>query len=360
MPRPKKPPRLWFDEGRGSWVIRDGAIKIRTGCAREEAGQAEQHLADYIDAKYQPPASGTRAATVAVTDVLLAYADEHTPKSADSVRTKASNLRFLNTWWGGKTVADITAKACRAYAAQRPQSSARRELETLNAALHHWHKEHGPLDTVPAITLPERAKGRERYLPRSEAARLLLGALGWQRDPSGTTWIRHRDLIHRHVARFIVIGLHTGTRHTAILKLRWEENEQCGWVDLKHRVLHRKGAEEVETKKRRPKIRIGRKLLGHLQRWKKIDRKQSAGPATIVHWEGQEIDKLRRSWETARRLAGLDDAVTPHTLRHTRATWMMQRGDDPWKAAGFLGMSVQVLQSTYGHHHPDWQGEVSE
>jgi hypothetical protein len=29
----------------------------------------------------------------------------------------------------------------------------------------------------------------------------------------------------------------------------------------------------------------------------------------------------------------------------------MQRGADPGKAAGFLGMSVKVLLDTYGHHH---------
>src|SRR6266436_3069159 len=42
------------------------------------------------------------------------------------------------------------------------------------------------------------------------------------------------------------------------------------------------------------------------------------------------------------------------SLRHTAATWLMQRGADPWKAAGFLGMSVEVLLDTYGHHHPEF------
>jgi hypothetical protein len=40
-------------------------------------------------------------------------------------------------------------------------------------------------------------------------------------------------------------------------------------------------------------------------------------------------------------------------LRHTAATWLMQRGVPIWEAAGFLGMSPEVLQETYGHHHPD-------
>jgi hypothetical protein len=32
----------------------------------------------------------------------------------------------------------------------------------------------------------------------------------------------------------------------------------------------------------------------------------------------------------------------------------MQRGVPVWEAAGFLGMSPEVLRSTYGHHHPDF------
>jgi hypothetical protein len=35
------------------------------------------------------------------------------------------------------------------------------------------------------------------------------------------------------------------------------------------------------------------------------------------------------------------------------ATWLMQSGTNPWKAAGFLGMSFEMLLERYGHHHPD-------
>jgi hypothetical protein len=32
----------------------------------------------------------------------------------------------------------------------------------------------------------------------------------------------------------------------------------------------------------------------------------------------------------------------------------MQRSVPVWEAAGFLGMSAEVLLGTYGHHHPDF------
>jgi len=31
----------------------------------------------------------------------------------------------------------------------------------------------------------------------------------------------------------------------------------------------------------------------------------------------------------------------------------MQAGVDKWEAAGFLGMSVEMIDRVYGHHHPD-------
>ena len=37
----------------------------------------------------------------------------------------------------------------------------------------------------------------------------------------------------------------------------------------------------------------------------------------------------------------------------------MQRGTDPWQAAGYLGMSVKLLIDTYGHRHPDYMKEAA-
>ena len=52
--------------------------------------------------------------------------------------------------------------------------------------------------------------------------------------------------------------------------------------------------------------------------------------------------------------------MTPHVLRHTRATWLMKAGVDMWEAAGALGMSPEMVSRTYGHHHPDFQKKAAE
>jgi len=66
-----------------------------------------------------------------------------------------------------------------------------------------------------------------------------------------------------------------------------------------------------------------------------------------ARWRGKEA-AARRDLETLR-------AATPHILRHTCATWLMQAGVDKWEAAGFLGMTMRTLEVTYGHHHPAFQ-----
>ena len=38
----------------------------------------------------------------------------------------------------------------------------------------------------------------------------------------------------------------------------------------------------------------------------------------------------------------------------------MQQGSDIWEAAGYLGMSPELLERVYGHHHPDFQSDVAE
>jgi hypothetical protein len=38
----------------------------------------------------------------------------------------------------------------------------------------------------------------------------------------------------------------------------------------------------------------------------------------------------------------------------------MQRGVTIWLAAGYLGMLAEVLERTYGHHHPDYMRAAAQ
>lgn len=329
MPRKAKGPRLYLDTSRGQWVIRDGQHFVRTGCLERDLGAAERQLAEYIGRKFKPP----QGASPPVTSILDAYASD---RSGDG-RRKMNVLHTVSNlakWWGDKTLAQVTARNCRSYAETRTPSAARRDLETLRAAIRHYHREYGPLPAVPAITLPPKSEHRERWLTREEAADLLWRA-------------RHTP----HLARFILLGLYTGTRSGALLALQWR------WIDLESGVMRRRAPRAADSAtKRRPPVRLGRRILAHLRRWRRLD---DSKIINVVHYYGLPIQSVKRSWARAVRESGLSDDVTPHTLRHTRATWLMQAGIDPWEAAGALGMSLPMLQR-YAHHHPQWQRRAAE
>ncbi|TIM94450.1 MAG: site-specific integrase, partial [Mesorhizobium sp.] len=133
----------------------------------------------------------------------------------------------------------------------------------------------------------------------------------------------------------------------------------------------------AETNKRQPPVRLGKRISAHLRRWKLIDDnardeagRQAGEPVAVclhvVSYMGRGVASVRTAWEMAIDNAWLDPAITgqpaitPHVLRHTRATWMMFKGVDIWEAAGALGMSAKTLDKVYGHHHVDFQKNAAE
>jgi integrase len=151
---------------------------------------------------------------------------------------------------------------------------------------------------------------------------------------------------NRHVARFILVALYTGTRHEAVLALRWGVNSEGGWVDLDSGLLYRRGEGERQTKKRRTPVPISARLAAHLRRWR------PSSHSHVIEWEGRPIKKLRRSWKQACRRAGLPD-ITPHTLRHTFATWAVHGSVSFGAIAGALGTTEAMIETRYGHHSPE-------
>lgn len=332
MPRQKKPTRLWFKESEQQWIILPAYI--RTGCGRGEHEQAHRKLAEHIAPTYEDQKRHGDPHETPLGDVLTLYTEA---KVLTVARPKdlVSRTKYLIRFWGNLPVSAIKGASCRAYAAQRTSPSmARRELEDMRSALHFYDREYG-LDKVPVVTLPPKPKGRTRWLTRNEAARLLWAA-------------RHQP----HLARLILIALYTGTRSGAVLSMQWYANTTSGYADLERELMYRAGiGERVASNKRRPPVKINSKLLAHMKRWHKNDQ----GLRHVVHWRGERVESVRRAFRNARIAAGLDDSVTPHVLRHTSATWLMQAGVPIWQASGFLGMTTEILESTYGHHSPDYQ-----
>jgi integrase len=344
MPQNRKPPRLYLrkDGARKLWIIRDGATNIRTGCVESQVAEAEAKLRQYLAEKFEPKRGG-RSAEITIADVLFVYHDEKADMTARPNETKAAISR-LNDFFGRMTVSDIRGKTCRSYAEHRGNDGgARRDLEVLRAAANYYHAEH-TLDMVPKITLPEKGTPRERWLTRQEVAGMIRAARKLKQC--------------KHIIRLLLIGVYTGTRLTAMLGLQWMPNTSGGWVDLEKGVIYRKAqGERVAHNKRKTPVRIPPRLLTFLKYWKVADGKIAKEMPTlnVINYYGAKVIKPHKAFRAVREEAGLGKDVTPHALRHTRATWLANAGVDVQEAAASLGITTDEFERTYLHNDPEFQ-----
>jgi integrase len=361
MPRHSKGARLWLQPSRRDqygriveqavWVIRDGRLKRSTGFGQGEAAEAERALADYIATKYRAPRISNRdPAACKVADVVAIYAEDVAHKHARPQETAARLGRILN-FFGATALAGINRKSCDAYVRQRgAQAAARRELEDLRAAIrHHW--EAGLCAALTPVVLPERGQARERWLTRTEAARLLWAAWRlrqrWRNRPSDRATAQH-------VARFILLGLYTGTRAGAICSAALMPTIGRGYVDLDAGVFYRRAAGTRETKKRQPPVRLPPRVLAHLRRW----HRRRLALRSVIEWNGEPVRRVNKAFRSVRQAAGLGPDVVPHTLRHTAITWQAQLGVPMHEICGFFGITPDMFDRVYGHHHPDYQANA--
>lgn len=346
MPSRAKGVRLYLKPAHGSraaaWIIRDGPKRISTGFCAGEVREAEGRLAEYIVERHTPASVRNGAPeTTPIADVLDLYAEAATGRVASPSELE-QRVEALLDFFGTKTLAEVNSRSCASYVASRGSvSMARRELEDLRAAIN-FHRKEGLCNAIVNVTLPQKGASRERWITRSEAARLLRAAWRYREVQKGKPTGRYS---RRHVARFILVGLYTGTRAGAICGASFSQVGGRGHIDLASGVYRRRPHDAVETKKRQPTIRIPLRLLAHMRRW------HANGAQGPVEFNGRSIGRMAKAFARTATDCGMPD-VTPHILRHSAITWAMENGADLWKASGYFGVSVKVLEEVYGHHRP--------
>lgn len=377
MPRRNKGPHLKWRKDRQCWEIQwfEHGSRRRVTTGTEDRGEAERQLADFL--ADQRPKGPSHPAERYVSAALADYAQEHAPATTDPERI-AYAIQALIPFWGELTVGDIREATCREYANVRAASpgTIRKELGTLRAAIN-WDFRAGNVTAAPAVWLPPRPEHKDRWLTRSEAARLLNAARGTQKG-------------RLHLPLFILIGLYTGARREAILSLRWPQ------VDLDRGLIDFNPPGRTRTKKGRPIIPIPRRLMTFLRLARKrgtdtghvisyiqtiterdpvtgVQRKVrlpmpvkntkrgfqraaiAAGFVTGYRQEGES--KTKEGWPYS-KVAPVTD-VTPHVLRHTSASWMVQRGVSFHKVAKYIGhKDSRTTEQIYAHHAPDYLADA--
>lgn len=359
MPRRAKGPRLYLRERHGResvWVILDRGREHGTGFGESQREEAEGALAEHLAKTRLKAVRKGDPSKVLISDVLMYYSENR----AQNLRrhdVAASLMNFLLDHAGTSTCEAINGQWCRDYVTKRTtgviapplqpgkkklklpkDTSVRRDLQHLSACLGFAVKE-GILAYAPKLTYPGNAEARMRFLSRDEVAKLLW--VCWRTKQHGPK----NQILYplRHLCRFILMGVYTGTRSSAILTASFFAGAERSWMDLDAGVFYRLAEGKQATNKLQPPVAVPDALMAHLRRWK-----PKTNTGWVVTFHGEPVLSVKTAFARACALAGLQ-GVTPHVLRHTFMTWVLTNGMPIHTAAKIAGMSVKLADSTYGH-----------
>lgn len=373
MPRPSKGPRLWLQKGPGRsprWVIRDGQRNISTGCGEGDSAGAQRELAGYILTKHDP-AKALDKANPNATKIADVLAVEMKRIAATTMSKHRKNelitvLDNMVSWFEERVVGDLDGELQERYAAERlhvvtgtaAPIAAYRDLKMLSAAINRYLKRKvGGVQSKFSAVLPDAPEARERWLTRDEAAKLIWAA--WRARKATKLPGSNGRHTSRHIARYILVGVYTGSRNGDICGAAVIPTIGRGYVDLDKGEFKRKPDNKKETSKKQPTTPIPPRLLAHMRRWKRLGISNRA----VIEFNGKPVQVIKEGWNTVVEKAGLAtedkrQKVLRHTLRHTAITWYLTPDRRTGKAVDieivsqFCGVSVATIRKTYRHVMP--------
>jgi len=275
-----------------------------------------------------------KATTVAGTDVTLA--DALTRLLAEKVRAKSVGeytriAEHLKRAFGAATpLTAITGDRISHWRTEQLGRVSRQTGELVSppsinrplALLRHLLKraatEWNILPSAPVVRLERERQGRLRWATPEEATRLLAACA-----QSGNT-----DLLH-----VVTVALYTGARQSEILRLTWD------------RVDRTRGVIQLEVTKSGKR----REVPYPSQVEAVFARRPRAGETVF---RARRWDSYRSAWERALRVARVEDFKF-HDLRHTYASWLVQRGRPLVEVKDLLGHATLTMTLRYAHLAPE-------
>lgn len=307
--------QLWRRDN-GVWYVLYGPrLRRQISTQTQDRREAERFLARFIASSDEPEQP-------TVGEVLAAYADDRCAgiRAPESLRYAVKGLTALQDLYP----MHLTPAVITQWAQSRGASNGTvlREIGVLRAALA-WARRHRRIADAPAICNPvPTPPPRQRWLSRDEGRALIAAC----RAP--------------HVRLFIVLGLMTLARTGAILDAKWSQIDwDRGIIDYG----------QGHGNKRRAIVPLNDDAIGALRAAKTM-----ASSAFIIEYRGMRVRAIKNGFSAARRRAGLGPEVTPHVLRHSGASWLVEAGVPDEEVARMLGDTADMVRRVYGHFSPTY------
>jgi len=230
--------------------------------------------------------------------------------------------------------ADFRAYAQARFKLGRAQSTVHTELRRLHACLK-WAADSRLIPHRPRPWAPRGGRPRQRVLSREDARRLIAATHGY----------------YPHVGLFVVLLFTTGARHTAILDLTWDRvNFDAGTITYDDDVL--RDPMDKSWSKGRATV-----LMGKAARAALMAAAQVRQTPHVIEYGVAGLKDCREGFRKVVVRAGLwnpDERITPHTIRHTVATWLEEAAQETKRTAQLLGHADErTTRAIYTHARPE-------
>ena len=231
------------------------------------------------------------------------------------------------------TPLDLRSYVAALHEAGYAKSSVARKLASLRSFFRFAQRE-GLAESNPAKPLrnPRRDRKLPHFLSGREIGKLLLAPL--KEDPMG---LRDRAILETLYS--------AGLRVSELVGMNYED------IDLDE------GYVRVRGKGRKERLApLGSHAIRAIKRWRsartrlKFKRKPDASAVFLNKFGGRLTTRsVGRMLEKYLKLTGLDQRTSPHTLRHSFATHLLERGADIRSVQELLGHKSLVTTQIYTH-----------
>ena len=310
---------LWFRDGRGTYQ------KVSTRSrSKTEASQFLRSFEEEAHARESPD----RLLSEFRQEYLDYSESVHRPTTTNTVKYSISEFqRFL----GDQKLEKIGVREIETFLAQKTKDAseltARKHYVTLAAAFERARK-WGYITKNPFrdAQKPKLRELRPAHFSKPDFQSLL------------------RVIDDQDFKALCITAVTTGLRLSEIISLNWKS------VDLERKLILVESSDTFTTKSRRNRaIPISEGLLNLL-----VTRKEQASTDLVFHSGGRQLNRymLSHQFKTYVRLAGLDDRMHFHSLRHTFATWLVQAKVSIYEVQKLLGHSSITVTQIYSHLAP--------
>lgn len=348
-------------------VRRRATLGLYGSITVDEARSRAKRLEGRVNAG-EDPVGASRSARLSAKDATVqATSDEFLLEMAGKIkpRTAIEYKRLFKTSilpvLGRKSIADVSLRDVTAlHSANRSTPSSANHILTLLGTLLYWSESRGyrPRGSITLEDVERYEEAyRERFLTAEEAGRLGAALTKAEKEGLRTPPAHRKHPKSKETAKHITKDAFklipadpfavAAIRFLALTGWRRSEALSLKWLDVD---LSRGAATLPHSKTGRSYRAIGAPAVALLAALPRLAGNPHVFPSTVL--PGGHLSEVRRTWESVRHEAGLDD-VRLHDLRHNVGSWSVALGTSLYITGALLGHIRAETTQRYAHLQED-------